>query len=69
MLLAEGSHVAHAKIGDFDVHAIPKGYLYFAIAFSTLVQVLIINMQKDSDPVKLHGPIKEAEKIKESVNS
>jgi predicted tellurium resistance membrane protein TerC len=69
MLLAEGSHVAHTKIGDFDVHAIPKGYLYFAIAFSTLVQVLIINMQKDSDPVKLHGPIKEAEKIKESVKS
>jgi hypothetical protein len=26
-------------------------------------------MQKDSDPVKLHGPIKEAEKIKESVKS
>lgn len=63
MLLAEGSHLAHVKIGDFEVHAIPKSYLYFAIAFSTLVQVLIIGMQKKSDPVKLHGPIKEAEKI------
>ena len=64
MLLAEGSHLAHVKIGDFEVQAIPKGYLYFAIAFSTLVQILIINMQKKSDPVKLHGPMKEAEKNK-----
>lgn len=62
MLLAEGSHVAHMKIADFDVQAIPKGYLYFAIAFSTLVQILVIKMQKVSDPVKLHGPLKEAEK-------
>ncbi len=62
MLLAEGSHVANAKIGDFEVKAIPKGYLYFAIAFSTLVQILVIKMQKHSDPVKLHGPLREAEK-------
>jgi predicted tellurium resistance membrane protein TerC len=55
--------LAHVKIADFEVHAIPKSYLYFAIAFSTLVQALIIGMQKKSDPVKLHGPIKEAEKI------
>ena len=61
MLLAEGSHFAHAKIGDFHVEAIPKGYLYFAIAFSTIVQLLVIRMQKSSKPVKLHGPIKEAE--------
>ena len=61
MLLAEGSHASHAKIGDFHVQAIPKGYLYFAIAFSTIVQLLVIRMQKSSDPVKLHGPIKEAE--------
>jgi predicted tellurium resistance membrane protein TerC len=61
MLLAEGSHAAHGKVGDFVVEAIPKGYLYFAIAFSTIVQLLIIRMQKRSDPVKLHGPIKEAE--------
>ncbi len=60
MLLAEGSHVAHAKIGDFEVQAIPKGYLYFAIAFSTLVQILIMRMQKKSVPVALHGAMKEA---------
>lgn len=61
MLLAEGSHASHARIGEFEVQAIPKGYLYFAIAFSTIVQLLVIRMQKVSDPVKLHGPIKEAE--------
>jgi len=66
MLLAEGSHAADAKIGygtefEFDVHAIPKGYLYFAIAFSSIVQMLIIRMQKKTEPVQLHGHIKEAE--------
>ncbi len=65
MLLAEGSHDAHAEIhyveGDpFKVQAIPKGYLYFAIAFSTIVQLLVIRMQKKSEPVQLHGTLQEA---------
>lgn len=65
MLLAEGSHDAHAAIhygnGEvFDVKAIPKGYLYFAIGFSTIVQLLVIRMQKKSDPVQLHGTLQEA---------
>jgi len=54
------SFLLFAQVGDMKVEAIPKGYLYFAIAFSTIVQLLVIRMQRKSDPVKLHGPINEA---------
>ncbi len=44
-LLAEG----------FDQH-IPKGYVYFAMAFSVLVEMLNLKMKKkDRDPVKLRN--------------
>ncbi|AFC24208.1 TerC family protein [Saprospira grandis] len=61
MLIAEGGHLAHAAIGDFHIEAIPKGYLYFAIAFSTLVQMLVLRMDKKSEPVILHSALQEAE--------
>lgn len=51
-LLAEG----------FDQH-IPKGYIYFAMAFSVLVEVLNLKMKKNSTkPVKLHQPSFEDDK-------
>ncbi len=41
----------------FDVH-IPRGYIYFAMAFSTVVEMLNIRMRKRAArPVKLHKPI------------
>jgi predicted tellurium resistance membrane protein TerC len=44
-----------ALIGDgFDMH-IPKGYIYFAMAFSVLVEMLNLKM-RPSTPVKLHQP-------------
>ena len=44
-----------ALIGDgFDMH-IPKGYIYFAMAFSVLVEMLNLRMRKGT-PVKLHEP-------------
>ena len=47
MLLAEGSHLAEIKFfGGTQVHSIPKGYLYFAIAFSLLVEVLNMKATK-----------------------
>ena len=43
-----------ALIGDgLDMH-IPKGYIYFAMAFSVLVEMLNLRMRK-SQPVKLHN--------------
>ena len=37
----------------FDQH-IPKGYIYFAMAFSLFVEVLNIRMRKKSKPVYLN---------------
>lgn len=43
MLIVEG----------FDVH-VPKGYIYFAMAFSVVVEMINIKMRKKSTPVTLH---------------
>ncbi len=41
----------------FDLH-IPKGYIYFAMAFSVSVEMLNMKMRKKARPVRLHKPIK-----------
>jgi predicted tellurium resistance membrane protein TerC len=43
MLVAEGFH-----------QHIPKGYVYFAMAFSVFVEMLNIRMKKSAKPVELH---------------
>ena len=40
MLIAESAHISHLKVFGQTVGAIPKGYLYFAIAFSLMVEFL-----------------------------
>lgn len=40
MLITEGAHLSHIEIFNQSVGAIPKGYLYFAIAFSLGVEAL-----------------------------
>jgi predicted tellurium resistance membrane protein TerC len=40
----------------FDWH-IPRGYIYFAMSFSTVVEMLNIRMRKKARPVKLHKHI------------
>ena len=48
--------VGVALIADaFDVH-IPKGYLYFAMAFSVCVEMINIRMRRRARPVELRGP-------------
>ncbi len=41
----------------FKVH-VPKGYIYFSMAFSFFVEVLNIRMRKKAKPVNLHDEIK-----------
>jgi predicted tellurium resistance membrane protein TerC len=41
----------------FGAH-VPKGYVYFAMAFSFIVEMLNIRMRKNSKPVDLHDEIK-----------
>jgi len=45
VLVAEGLH-----------HHIPRGYIYFAMAFSVMVEMLNIRMRKTTKPVELHRP-------------
>ncbi|NMH26844.1 TerC family protein [Flavobacterium silvaticum] len=47
MLITESAHLAHASFFGNTVDAVPKGYLYFAIAFSLLVEVLNMKMKKN----------------------
>ncbi len=39
--------------GGFD-HDVPKGYIYFAMAFSIVVEMLNIQLRKRAAPVQLH---------------
>lgn len=56
MLVAEGAHLSEVVIFRQEVGTVPKGYLYFAIAFSLLVEFLNIRLRKKKQsPVKLHG--------------
>ncbi|CAH1002179.1 hypothetical protein LEM8419_03096 [Neolewinella maritima] len=40
MLIVEGGHLADLVVFDNHIGTVPKGYLYFAIAFSLLVEFL-----------------------------
>ncbi len=48
MLVTEGAHLAHAEVFNQHVGAIPKGYLYFAIAFSLGIEALNFKIRKKS---------------------
>ena len=50
MLVAEGFH-----------QKIPKGYIYFAMAFSVIVEVLNMRLRRKSEPVHLHNAYTDAE--------
>jgi predicted tellurium resistance membrane protein TerC len=48
MLIAEASHDSELTILGNSIGSIPKGYLYFSIAFSLLVEFINIQMRKRS---------------------
>lgn len=43
-------------VGEGLGQHIPKGYIYFAMAFSVLVEILNMRLRKKSEPVHLHNP-------------
>ncbi|KAB0665105.1 TerC family protein [Oryzomonas japonica] len=46
-------------IGDgLDMH-IPKGYIYFAMAFSVMVEMLNLRLRRGATPLTLHQPYEE----------
>ena len=48
MLVTESAHLSNAEIFGQHVGAIPKGYLYFAIAFSLGVEALNMKVRKST---------------------
>ena len=52
-LLAEGFH-----------QKIPKGYIYFAMAFSVVVEILNMRLRKKADPVHLHNAYSDEDEAK-----
>jgi predicted tellurium resistance membrane protein TerC len=46
MLITEAAHLSHTSFFGTEVGAIPKGYLYFAIAFSLFVEFLNYRLSK-----------------------
>lgn len=46
MLLAEAAHLSHLEVFGSHVGAIPKGYLYFTIAFSLGIEFLNFKLRK-----------------------
>lgn len=50
MLITEAAHLSHTSVFGNEVGAIPKGYLYFAIAFSLFVEFLNYRITKNKNP-------------------
>jgi predicted tellurium resistance membrane protein TerC len=46
MLTTEAAHLSHLVVFDQSIGSIPKGYLYFSIAFSLMVEFLNMNIRK-----------------------
>jgi len=65
MLIAEGAHLGNVEIAGAEIGSVPKGYLYFAIAFSLGVEVLNMRLRRKQRPVQLHGIPEQA--VKEGV--
>jgi len=49
MLITEGAHLANTIIFNNNIGTVPKGYLYFAIAFSLGVEALNMKIRKKRD--------------------
>ncbi|MEL6917942.1 MAG: TerC family protein [Bacteroidota bacterium] len=51
MLVAEAAHLSHLVVFGNEVGTIPKGYLYFTIAFSLMVEFFDMRMRKNKKPI------------------
>ena len=47
MLITESMHLSNAQLAGQHVGTVPKGYLYFAIAFSLAVEFINMKMKKE----------------------
>ena len=61
MLIAEGAHLSHLAIFGEEVGAIPKGYLYFTIAFSLFIEFINMRYRKRTSSIVTTQPIDDEE--------
>ena len=61
MLIAEAAHISDLVVFGNEIGAVPKGYLYFAIAFSLMVEFLDMRMKRNKGFAK--GRQEEAEQV------
>jgi len=62
MLIAEGAHLSHLEMFGAEIGTIPKGYLYFTIAFSLFIEFLNMKYRKKTSDIVSTIP---EDKIKE----
>lgn len=51
MLIAESAHLSHLVVFGNEIGAIPKGYLYFTIAFSLFIEFLNMRYRKKTSEI------------------
>jgi predicted tellurium resistance membrane protein TerC len=51
MLIAESAHLSHLVVFGQEIGSIPKGYLYFTIAFSLLIEFLNMRYRKTTSKI------------------
>ena len=51
MLITEGAHLSHLVVFGNEIGAIPKGYLYFTIAFSLFIEFLNMRYRKTTSVI------------------
>ncbi|MAP54848.1 TerC family protein [Altibacter sp.] len=51
MLIAEGAHLSHLVVFGNEIGVIPKGYLYFTIAFSLFIEFLNMRYRKTTSEI------------------
>lgn len=51
MLITESMHLSNAELAGQHVGTVPKGYLYFAIAFSLAVEFINMKMRKEKKAI------------------
>lgn len=49
MLIAEGAHLSHLVVFGSSIGVIPKGYLYFTIAFSLFIEFINMKYRKKTN--------------------
>lgn len=53
MLIAEAAHLSHLNIFGTSIGKIPKGYLYFTIAFSLCIEFLNFKLRKKKSKISV----------------